>query len=573
MSSPGWVRGPLGRLAPADRRDEVLGDLEEAHRARLRRHGRIVATLLTALEALDMGLALLRLRFRRRRSVDPLSPGGRGEATSGGRRLPLPSWLDFKLGLRMLVRYPGLTVVAGLAMAFAIAIGAGSFEFVTDLFYPRIPLDEGDRLVEIRRWDLGTGEPESPSPHDFVTWQAELRAVDEIGATTSFEQNVSVPGGDTRTVRGAEMTAEAFRMARVAPLMGRLLLEADEEPGAAAVVVIGHEVWRTLFQVDPGVVGRTVLLGTEPATVVGVMPEGFGYPRSHDLWIPLRFDPAELQPGQGPPIGVVARLAPGVTMDEARTELAELGRRASLRFPETHGDLRPAIAPYGRILGIVVGVDMLVFYSLNVVFFALLMLLVCGNVALLLFARTAARESELVVRSALGASRRRIVTQLAAEALVLGGVAAALGLWAGGVGLQWVLELLRQQGMDSVFGFWFDRGLAPGTVTYALAFTSVAAIATGAVPALRVTARSPAPPPAKPRRRVRARGRTSLERGDRHPGGGDRGVHSHRHHPRRPDARDPQLRSGLPGRRIPLGPGGGRADPRGRHPVRGPAPG
>lgn len=492
MSSPGWARGLLRWLAPADREDEVLGDLEEAHRRRVGRNGRIVGTLLTGLEALDMGFALLRHRRARRRSVTPSFPAVRAEAASGS-RLPLPSWLDLKLGFRMLIRYPGLTVVAGLAMAFAITLGAGTFELVNDFLYPRIQLDEGDRLVSIWHRDLRTGEDERVWPHDFVTWREELRSASEIGAFNSFERNVLAEGGEVRRLMGAEMTAEAFRMARVPPLLGRPLLETDEEPGAADVVVIGHEVWRTLFERDPDVVGRTVRLGAEPATVVGVMPEGFTYPRSHDLWTPLRLDPAGLQPGEGPSVGVVARLAPGVTVEEARAELAGLGRRASLRFPETHEHLRPDVLRFGKIPIPGAGVTQLAFYAMNIVFFALLLLLVCGNVALLLFARTAARESELVVRSALGASRRRIVTQLAAEALVLGGLAAALGIWGAEVGLQWVLDVLRRQGADYLLGFWFDGGLSAATVAYALAFTTVAAMGAGVVPALRVTGRGVQP--------------------------------------------------------------------------------
>lgn len=488
MSSPAWARGLLRWLAPADRQDEVLGDLEEAHRRRIGRHGRIVGTLVTGLEALDMGVALLRDRRARRRSVTPSFAAVRTEATSEP-RVPLPSWLDLKLGCRMLIRYPGLTVVAGLAMAFAITLGAGTFEFLNDFLYPRIPLHEGDRLVSVWHRDLRTGQDESVWPHDFVTWREELRSVSEIGAFNSFERNVLAEGGGARRLMGAEMTAGAFRMARVPPLLGRPLLETDERPGAADVVVIGHEVWRTLFERDPDVVGRTVRLGATAATVVGVMPEGFTYPRSHHLWTPLRLDPAGLQPGEGSSVGVVARLAPGATLEEARAELAALGRRASLRFPETHEHLRPDVLRYGKIPIPVAGVTQMAFYSMNIVFFALLMLLVCGNVALLLFARTAARESELVVRSALGASRRRIVTQLAAEALVLGVLGAALGIWGANAGLQWVLDVLRRQGADYLLGFWFDGGLSAGTVAYAFAFATVAAIGAGVVPALRVTGR------------------------------------------------------------------------------------
>ena len=202
------------------------------------------------------------------------------------------------------------------------------------------------------------------------------------------------------------------------------------------MAVLGYDVWRTRFGSDPDVLGRTVQLGNEHATVVGVMPEGFAFPVAHELWMPLRTDTLDQAPRSGPAITVFGVLAPGATLETAQAELTTFGRRAAAEQPATHEHLQPRVTPYAKLFfSAPSGEDLGILFSIYV-FAVMLLVLVCGNVALLLFARAATRESELVVRSALGASRGRIVVQMFAEALVLGGVAAVVGLVAADVALR-----------------------------------------------------------------------------------------------------------------------------------------
>jgi hypothetical protein len=213
----------------------------------------------------------------------------------------------------------------------------------------------------------------------------------------------------------AEITASAFRVAQVAPLLGRALVADDERAGAPPVVVLGYDVWQTRFAGDPGVVGRSVQLGDAYATVVGVMPEGFAFPVAHELWTPLQSAAVVHGPLEGPPITVFGRLAPGATLESAQAELTAIGRRAATERPDTHEHLQPQVSPYAKLFWAATGEGLAIFLSIEL-FAVMLLVLVCGNVALLLFARAATREKELIVRSALGASRGRIVAQLFAEA-------------------------------------------------------------------------------------------------------------------------------------------------------------
>jgi putative ABC transport system permease protein len=392
--------------------------------------------------------------------------------------------LDVKFGFRMLLKYPGLTIVGGLAMAFAVWVGATTFEVVTQLVYPTLPLPGGDRIVQIRNWDVAEGRVEPRALRDFVAWREGLTSVTDIGAYRDLSRNLVAPGGDARPVQVAEITASAFRIAPTFPLLGRVLGPADERAGAPPVVVLGYEVWRTRFAGDASVIGRSVQLGETYATVVGVMPEGFGFPMAHDAWTPLQSDLLSQPPREGPAVTVFARLAPGVSLDAAQVELSVLGGRTTAQLPSTHQHLRPQVVPYTRSYLDKSPSDMGLMLSFNL-FAVMLLVLVCGNVALLMFARAATRQSELVVRSALGATRGRIIGQLFAEALVLGTLAAAVGLTATHLVLQqWGLNFLREN--LGRLPFWYDLRLSPATVLYAAGLTLLGAAIAGVLPALKV---------------------------------------------------------------------------------------
>ena len=394
------------------------------------------------------------------------------------------SWLDVKLGLRMLARYPGITIVGGLAMAFAILVGAGTFELVRQVLHPSLPLPQGDRVVAIEVRNALTGATVTRVAHDFVDWRRELTTIRELGAYHLLERNLVAADRRSAPVEVAAISASAFPFTRVAPLLGRTLVAADERPDAPAVAVIGHRLWLQRFAGDSGVVGRAVHLGRTATTIVGVMPEGFGFPVAQGLWTPLRLNVLDHDRGGGPSLGVFGRLAPGASLSEARAELATTGRRAALDHPRTHQHLRPQVLPYARsVLGIST-VESLFIGSTNLVL-VLFLLLVGGNVALLMFARAATREPELVVRTALGAGRARIVGQLFAEALVLGGAAALVGLVAAGAAVRWGFRTFEELG--GALPFWFQPGLAPMTIVYAALLTALGAAVAGILPALKVT--------------------------------------------------------------------------------------
>ena len=249
---------------------------------------------------------------------------------------------DYKLGLRMLLKYPGLTLAGGLALAIAIGIGAGWYDLMGKFMAPTIPLPEGDRLVLIETQNTLTNAPEPRVVRDFLEWRRELRTIEDLGAYRTDTRNLVVGNAAPEPIQMAELTAAAFGTARVPPLLGRALLDSDEMPGAPSVVVLGYDVWQRSLGGRQDVVGSVVKLGNTPATVIGVMPEGFGYPVNHDAWTPLSLR-ASYDALEGGAISVIGRLAPGVTREQANAELRVFGERTAAALPATHEHLRPRV--------------------------------------------------------------------------------------------------------------------------------------------------------------------------------------------------------------------------------------
>jgi putative ABC transport system permease protein len=387
------------------------------------------------------------------------------------------SWLDWKLGGRMLLKYPGLSVIGGLTLAIAIGLGAVWFEVTHQILNPRLPLADGDRIVSIENWDVAASHIEPRSLYDFQIWRAQLTSIKELGAYRSYERNLITPDGNAQPGEVAEISASAFALTRVAPLLGRTLIDADDVPGAPDVIVIGYDIWQSRFNGALDVVGRTVRIGRTQATIVGVMPQGFGFPVSHQLWLPLRA--GTVAPRQGPAIRVFGRLAEGASPEVAQAELTTIGQRVAAVNATTHAQLRPRVERYGAI-----DVDEALLARLSNIVAWLILAAACANVATLMFARTATREAEIVVRNALGASRRRVMMQLLVEALVLSCVSAVAGLVAASFILDFGVGLL---GDEIGRPFWFRFSLGPATLLYAGLMAVGGAVLTGLLPALRAT--------------------------------------------------------------------------------------
>ena len=399
----------------------------------------------------------------------------------------MDNWrIDLALGARMLRKYPGLSIIGGAGLAIGIAIGTAFFAFFYSYIYATIPGPGGDRIVGLENWSIKTNNEVRQAAHDFVIWRDELKTVQELGAFRTVTRTLVAAGAAAEPVRIAEITVIGFSVPRVQPRLGRALMAADEAPGAAPVLVIGGDVWASRFNSDPTIIGREVRLGEIVHTIIGVMPEGFEFPINHSYWTPLRLDLSRHARRAGPAIFIFGRLAPGTTIDEAQAELTTIASRSSGRFPDTHADLHARVMPYAHPIMDIQGITSWQFAAMQALV-SVLLLIVALNVAILIYARTATRQGEIALRTALGASRGRLVTQLFIEALVLCSVSAVAGVLLSHLGLRMGHAIMETE--VGRLPYFMEVGIPGPAYAYVALLTLIAAVIAGVVPAWQSTGR------------------------------------------------------------------------------------
>ena len=409
-----------------------------------------------------------------------------------------PSWVDVRLGLRTIIRTPGLSIVAVCALAIGIPVGLAPMHAVDALERP-LPGDPDGRIRTLCYWHDTVHEQATAG--DYFLWRTSLQSFGALAAYRPATVNLDVSeGGGRLSVPGIETTASTFDILRTPAMKGRVLRADDEKPGAAGVVVIGHDLWRAQFGGDPDVVGRSVQIGGAPFSIVGVMPAAFRFPTSHQLWMPLRLSddgggPPSLRrssggtsPHAGAPLVVFGKLADGVTPDSAQAELQTLTRSAAAGNPDLFERLRATVLPAWHLTFYFPspgGLRALPEFSFIQVLMLVPLFIACVNVGLLILAQTSTRASEFAVRTALGASRSRILTQVFVEFMVLAVLAACAGLLI----LDWLPgRLLTAMGIT--LPYWIDTGLNAATVLRGLVLAAGCAVIAGVVPVIRMTGRS-----------------------------------------------------------------------------------
>ena len=473
---PRLLTALLSRALPQDRRGRsILGDLIEEW------HGRPAGVQRAAWFALEA--ARLSVRYLPvRRSL----PGVRSIASRVDPRPYLDAArIDARLSLRMSRKYPGLTAVIIVALAFGIPASLIPLHVLNVVDRP-LPVPGGDRIVALRYWDTGRSGPSDPAASDYFRWRDHLAHFDALGASLEVTWNARAGEDAVLPLRGSLASASLFYMLGSAPLLGRPLHQEDEARGAPLVIVLAYDAWQSLLDGAPDAVGRQVRFGSSTYTVVGVMPEGFTFPWRDQFWIPLR----PLPEGNPDPrhVQVMGRLARGASQAGAEAEFQTVLHRVPPDLAESyrryHGELVPVVR---ASLGIPRGASRVVtaLQLLSLVMLAL----ACGCVGLLVLARTMARLGEFSIRSAIGASRTRIVGQLFMETIFLALLATALGLaTANAVAAAWQPGLTGP-GMD--VPSWVDFGMNAKTATAALVLSVFSAVFAGVLPALRATGGDP----------------------------------------------------------------------------------
>ena len=463
---PALAERILRRRLPEPTATFLLGDLEEAFAQRVTR-----------------GPLRARLWYWRQAVLALMSPlPGAGGVPSG----PDPAgWLrDLRHALRGVARRPGPAVVAMATLGLGIGAFATAFSIVQGTVLRGLPFFEADRLVHFER--TRTDDPTASmavTPHDWLAWQERQTSFEGLGAFVEHEAAVPVAGAPPERFVGVAISAASFPLLRVEASLGRTFIADDEAPGSAPVVLLSHDLWRARYGSDPSVVGRAVDWDGGRATVVGVMPPGFGFPIAEQFWVPLRVDLTTLERGQGR-LDVFGRLLPGATLEMARAEFEGIGAGLADAFPDSNGGIVPKLSTFhDEYVG-----DRFTQTVFRLLAGALVMLLVCCvNVANLLLVQGFRRREAFAVRLALGASRLQLVRQIVAELAVLGGGGAALGVALASLGVAWFNRVGTQAGVfalphggDSLF--WWNVGVDAPTLAATVAVTGVAVLVAGIAP-------------------------------------------------------------------------------------------
>jgi putative ABC transport system permease protein len=388
---------------------------------------------------------------------------------------------DIRVGLRVLLKERSFFAIAVLVLALGIAGVTTQFSVINSALLRGLPFPDSDRLVRVALRDpaWAPGRTRAFWLDTAPTWSHGHQSVEGLAGYFVAGSFIVTIGDVPQRFSGAHVTDDFFALLGVRPALGRVFTPADNRPDAPRVTVISDSLWKSDFAHDPAILGRTIRLNGKIATVIGVMPPDFNFPRDQ-LWLPLFNEYTGNNPGPGNLIGgsfsVLARLKPGATLDQAAAEFNALAQRAARDFPATNQKLTEVVIE--PLLNSFVGRDARQLMFLMLAAVAAVLVIACVNVMNLQFARAARRAKELAVRGALGASRARLIAQMLTESLLVAGAGGALGVLLAA----WAVDYCAT--LNSSLPPWIHFEIDGTVLAFTVLATAISVFVSGLLPAL-----------------------------------------------------------------------------------------
>ena len=395
-----------------------------------------------------------------------------------------PLWRELRYALRSLQKSPGFTAVAVLTLALGIGANTAIFSIVQGVLLRPLPFTHPQNLIQI--WNTYSLLPAFPqvelSPGDFHDFRREAASFSEMAAYVSIPQGFNLTGqGEAERVEARYANSGFFPLLGVKSVAGRGFAPEEDAAGATPSVMITHRLWQAHFGSDRSVVGRTLLLDGQSYTVVGVLPATFGLAPSTDLWLPVGLYPDDMTSHIHHEFSVLARLKPGVSVQQAQAEIETLNRQQESAFPDTHKNWGVLVKPMENASAAKLRPALLVLFCAV----GLVLLIACANIVNLLLARNATRQKEIALRIALGATRLRLMGQLLTESVVLSLFGGGLGVFLASVGLQTLKAFAPAE-----IGAIKETSLNAWVLAFTLGVCFVVGIACGIAPAQQILKRN-----------------------------------------------------------------------------------